>query len=128
MNSIKQEATEHVERSVRNLRRGLALNTFLPDSAAHVKEYETRKTQQEKILIIWEYILSCVTYPRDEAVEEIHYEMTKYKSENEQLKLMNESLNERLEIAHERVEAQKQDIKNLEKQLENFYDKSLATP
>lgn len=128
MNSIKQNAIEHVERSVKNLRRGLALNTFLPESKTHIKEYEIRRKQQEEILIVWEYILSCVYYPRDETIDEINYTMHKFKGENEQFVILNKELEERLALAVERINFQKAEIFKLEKQLENFHDKSLANP
>ena len=123
MQNISQKAVDLVEKAVHNLRRGLSLSTFRPESEERIKEYVLRRTQQSEMLCIWEYVLSCVLYPRDAAIEDIHYDMIKAQGEAEQYKIMNEGLIERLNMAHDKVEEQKKEIAHLEKEREARHEK-----
>lgn len=113
MIDIRQQAIDYTEKAVRNLRRALTFNTFLPTGDERLPEYETRRKQQQEILALWEYILSCVCYPRDEAIDDVHLQMIRYKGEFEQKVLMNNNLLERLNLSDDVIAKQKEEIEEL---------------
>ena len=117
-NDIRQEAIDYVQKAVINLSRALAVDILNMGNEQNNKIYEQQRAQQKQSLLIWQYILSVISTPINEAIDDLHYKLTILRSDIEISRKKYEDLGERYGMALDTISK----LKNEEKALEKLKD------